>query len=80
MFPSFLDLRVDWFFSYFSIVFVLPLFFWFFFFTADRLTQLVEMSDNRAGGREFEPWRGQHSGSLNNWEKSVAFVIASADG
>ena len=49
--------------SYFTIVFVLPLFF---FFTADRLTQLVEMSDNRAEGREFEPWRGQHSGSLNN--------------
>ena len=46
--------------SYFAIVFVLPLYF----FTADRLTQLVEMSDNRAGGREFEPWRGQHSGSL----------------
>ena len=47
--------------SYFTIVFVLH-----FFFTAHRLTQLVEMSDNRAGGREFEPWRGQHSGSLNN--------------
>ena len=36
-------------FSYFTTVFVLPLFF----FTAARLTQSVEMSDNRAGGREF---------------------------
>ena len=50
--------------SYFTVVFVLPLFVCFL--TADGLTQLVEMSDNRAGGREFEPWRGEHSGSLNN--------------
>ena len=31
-------------------------------FTAKRLTQLVEMSDNRVGDREFEPCRDQHTG------------------
>ena len=31
-----------------------------------------------AGGFEFKPWLDQHSGSLNNWEESAAFVMTSA--
>ena len=27
---------------------------------------------------EFKPWLDQHSGSLNNWEESAAFVMTSA--
>ena len=33
----------------------------------------------RAGGRGFKPRLDQHSGSLNNWEESAAFVITSAN-
>ena len=31
------------------------------------------VSDHRAGGRGFEPWADQHSGSLGNWVESAAF-------
>ena len=34
----------------------------------------------RAGGRGFKPRPDQHSGSLNNWEESAAFVMTSANG
>ena len=34
----------------------------------------------RAGGRGFEPRPDQHSGSLNNWEGSAAFVMTTANG
>ena len=34
----------------------------------------------RAGGRAFKPRPDQHSGSLNIWEESAAFVITSANG
>ena len=33
-----------------------------------------------AGGRRFKPRPDQHSGSLNNWGESAAFVIISANG
>ena len=69
MFTLFLDLRVDWCFFYFTTVFVLLFFLlllFLLFFTAKRLSRLVEMSDKRVGDREFEPWRDQHSGSVNN--------------
>ena len=32
------------------------------------------------GSHEFETWPDQHSGSLNNWGESAAFVISSANG
>ena len=32
------------------------------------------------GVRRFKPQPNQHSGSLNNWEESAAFVITSANG
>ena len=32
-----------------------------------------------AGGRTFRPWRDQYSGSLNNWEDTIAFVITSTN-
>ena len=38
------------------------------------------VSDYRAGGRGFEPRPDQHSGSLNNWAVSAAFLITSANG
>ena len=34
----------------------------------------------RAGGCGFKPQPNQHSGSLNNWEESAAFVMTSANG
>ena len=34
----------------------------------------------RAGGRGFKPRPDQHSGSLNNWEESAAFVMTSTNG
>ena len=33
-----------------------------------------------AGSRGFKPRPDQHSGSLNNWEESAAFVTTSANG
>ena len=33
-----------------------------------------------AGGRRFKPRPDQHSGSLNNWGESAAFLITSANG
>ena len=33
-----------------------------------------------AGGRGFKPRPDQHSGSLNDWGESAAFVIISANG
>ena len=36
--------------------------------------------DCRAGGRRFKPRPDQHSGSLNNWGESAAFVMTSANG
>ena len=33
-----------------------------------------------AEGREYKPRPDQHSGSLNNWEESAAFVMTSANG
>ena len=33
-----------------------------------------------AGGCGFKPQPNQHSGSLNNWEESAAFVMTSANG
>ena len=33
-----------------------------------------------SGGRGFKPQPDQHSGSLNNWGESAAFVIISANG
>ena len=34
----------------------------------------------RVGGRGFKPRADQHSGSLNNWEGSAAFVMTTANG
>ena len=48
--------------------------------TADRLAQLVECRDYRAGGRGFKPRPDQHSGSLNNWGESASFAMTSANG
>ena len=46
--------------------------------TAARLAQYEPVC--RAGGRWFKSRPDQHSGSLNNWGESVAFVMTSANG
>ena len=50
--------------------------------TAAWLTQLRERRSAVcwAGGHGFDPRPGQHSGSLNKWEESAAFVMTSANG
>ena len=49
--------------------------------TAVWLAQLVGRAPVcQAGGRGFKPRPDQRSGSLNNWEESVAFVMISANG
>ena len=47
--------------------------------TAER-SSVGRVSEHRAGGRGFEPWSDQHSGFLNDWVKSAAFVMTSANG
>ena len=46
----------------------------------DQVSSVGWASDYRAGGRGFKPRPDQHSGSLNNWGESAAFVITSANG
>ena len=49
--------------------------------TAVWLAQLVGRAPVcQAGGRGFKPRPDQRSGSLNNWEESVAFVMISVNG
>ena len=84
MFTLFLDLRVDW-----CFFILLPssccfsfccCFLAFLFFNRQTADSVGWDVGKRVGDREFQPWRDQHSGSLNNWVQSVAFVIASANG
>ena len=41
---------------------------------------LAQLEERRSAGRGFKPRLDQHSGSLNNWQESTAFVMTSANG
>ena len=47
---------------------------------AIKKSSLKRVSNNRVGGRRFEPCPNYHSGYLNHWVESAAFVITSASG